>query len=195
MIINNYWTIVIAIGILLAIALCVNKSLKDFLDDILFKIIIVVISEIVLFAISFVLCGILYWGCNHSTTETYNTQTELVALNDYTGYKDKLNGYYFLFFGGVSSESSSTYDIRYAYKDDNNVIRIQSKTMNKDNIGFLEDNQKILEIKHDKYVYKLDNLGKFLFKEPIGEFGDHETDYIFHIPKDSIIKDVNIDLK
>ena len=35
--------------------------------------------------------------------------------------KEKLNGYYFLFLGGVNGEKTDTYNIRYAYKDENNV--------------------------------------------------------------------------
>jgi hypothetical protein len=189
MIINNYWTIILVI--LFLVLIIIFTATRDFLD----VFVIGLALDIVILVISIPLCGIMYWFCNQVSTETYITKTELVALNDYTGYKEKLDGYYFLFFGGISSDKSNTYNIRYVYKDDSDVIRIQSKEMNKDNIGFYEDNQKILEIKHEKYVPKLNSLGQFLFKEPMEQWGDHETDYIFHIPKDSIIKDVNIDLK
>jgi len=148
-----------------------------------------------LFVISLILCIVTYIVCNYSTKETYTTKTELVALNDYTGLKEQLNGNYFLFFGSVNSEKSDTYNIRYAYKDGNNIIRIQSKDMNMNHIGFYEDNQNIMEVTHEKNTYELNNIGKFLFKGSMGEINDKETDYIFHIPKDSIIKDVNIDLK
>jgi hypothetical protein len=189
MIINNYWTIILVL--LISVLVIIFILTREILDTF----VIGLALDIVLLIISLPLCGVMYWFCNDFSTETYSEQTELVALNDYTGYKEKLNGSYFLFFGGISGEKSDTYNIRYAYKDNDGVIRIQSKEMNKNNTGFIEDNQKALEVKHEKKVMKLNSLGKFLFKSDWGQWGDFETDYIFHIPKDSIIKDVNIDLK
>jgi predicted signal transduction protein with EAL and GGDEF domain len=170
-----------------------NQLLQnEFIDFILDTILL----DFVYALVSLALCLILVIFCDTGITkETYTTKTELVALNDYTGYKDKLSGYYFLFFGQVDGEKSDTYNIRYAYKDDNEVIRIQSKDLSKDNIGFVEDNTKIMEITHTKEVDHYNSLGKFLFKGDEIVYSDQETDYIFHIPKDSIIKDINIDLK
>jgi len=193
MIINNYWTIITVLAILMGFVIDIHcKKSKEWCNDIG---ITILISEVLLFITSLVLCFGLYAWSNTSTKSTYITKTELVALNDYTGFKEQLNGNYFLFFGSVNSEKSDTYNIRYAYKDINNIIRIKSKDMNMNHIGFFEDNQNIMEVVHEKNVFELDSLGKFLFKGSMGEISDTETDYIFHIPKDSIIKDVNIDLK
>ena len=193
MIINNYWTIIFAIGILIGFVIvrCCKKS-KEWCADIWMT---VLISEVLFFLASLVLCFGLYAWSNTSTKSTYTTKTELVALNDYTGFKEQLHGNYFLFFGSINSEKSDTYNVRFAYKDSNDIIRIQSKDMNFKNIGFYEDNQNIMEVTHVKNTFELDYLGKFLFKSSMGQISDVETDYIFHIPKDSIIKDINIDLK
>jgi len=67
--------------------------------------------------------------------------------------------------------------------------------MSNNDIGFYEDENKVLEIVHEKTYYKLNKMGELLFKDASTSVYDKETDYIFHIPKDSIIKDVNIDLK
>lgn len=193
MIINNYWTIILIVAIIagIIITICCKKS-KEWHEDIWLT---VLISEVLFFLASLVLCFGLFLWCNTSTKSTYTTKTELVALNDYTGLKEQLNGNYFLFFGSITGEKSDTYNIRYAYKDDNNIIRIKSKDMNMNHIGFYEDNQNTMEVVHEKNAFELDTLGKFLFKGSMGNISDVETDYIFHIPKDSIIKDVNIDLK
>lgn len=191
MIINNYWTLITIIGVLIAIGIAKHDKKTGEKDTILG----IIAIEVVLLIMAVVVCFLLALCKDHKVTETYTTKTELVALNDYTGLKEQLHGNYFLFFGSVDGEKTDTYNIRYAYKDSNNVIRIQSKNMNKDNIGFYEDDSKVMEVVHEKTHYELNAMGKLLFKNPDCGVYDKEIDYIFHIPKDSIIKDINIDLK
>lgn len=191
MIINNYWTIVTFIGILIAILMIRHDKKTGEKDTVLG----IIAMEVILIVIAVIVCFFLVLCKDEKVTETYTTKTELVALNDYTGLKDKLNGNYFLFFGSIDGEKSDTYNIRYAYKDDNNVIRIQSKNMNNKDIGFYEDDSRTMEVVHEKIHYKLNSMGKLLFNNADSGIYDKEVDYTFHIPKDSIIKDVNIDLK
>ena len=189
MIINNFWTIAIIINSVICIIAYRKSEKEDKIFNAIGGFIIAVLCELIL-------CMITYSSVNYSTIEKYTVKTDLVALNDYTGMKAKLNGYYFLFLGGVNGEKTDTYNIRYAYKDENNVIRIQSKDMKISKVGFIEDDSKEMDVVHEHKYFQLTELGSFLFKHPMSEIDtDFETDYIFHIPKDSIIKDVNIDLK
>lgn len=189
MIINNFWTIATIINLIIFIIVYRKSKKEDKIFNSIGGYIIAILCELVI-------CMITYSSVNYSVTENYTVKTDLVALNDYTEMKEKLNGYYFLFLGGIDGEKTDTYNIRYAYKDSNEVIRIQSKDMQISKVGFIEDDSKEMEVVHEHKYHKLTEIGSLLFKEPMTEIDtDFETDYIFHIPKDSIIKDVNIDLK
>lgn len=193
MIINNYWTIVFIIGIILGgfiIYSCIND--KEKVGAIIGCTLGV---EFILLVLSLLLCSILYAFSNYKVTEKYSTKTELVALNDYTESKEKFSGGYFLFVGGISGEKSNTYNIRYAYKDNRGVTKIKSEDMNTNDVGFIEDDTRVMETYYEKKVYELNKLGRFLFKNPMNEDEPKLIDYVFHIPKDSITGDIAIDLK
>jgi len=190
MIINNYWTIVTVIMIMIVIGIFINRMSKGKRNDTNIEIIAILFITL---CIALCLCLGLWIGCNKGNVIEHRDSSQLVALNDYTGQKSESNGSMFLLIGGYSSSSSDTYNIRYASKT-NGVIKINNMEMN-DKVGFVEDNNNELITIWSQKEYTLNSLGKFLFDSPTSSWNKDISGYEFHILKGSITNEVEIDLK
>lgn len=189
MIINNYWTIVTLVMIVVGV-LTYRKN-KNKRNDTYTEVIanLFMVTLIALF-----LCFVLYCFCNTEERVEYRDIGELVALNDYTGQKSESSGGMFLLIGGYSRSNSDTYNIRYASKNSKGVIKINDMEMN-DKVGFVDDNGYELVTVWHQTEYALNSLGSFLFNNPMEDCNKIITDYEFHISKGSITSEINIDLK
>jgi heme/copper-type cytochrome/quinol oxidase subunit 2 len=194
MIINNFWTIIVVVALMLGglVYFCIKNEEKY--SDSFVAIIIGTLTALII--TSPVICLLLYTVCTTTTTKTYNENKELVSVNDYISTNQKLEGAFFLGIGGVSGDSKSEYTVVYAYKDESGIIRPKTQSVDKGQIGFKEDGLNTLEITYEKTTMKHDKVGSWLFKgSGEKEIGTKAVDYIFHVPEKSIIKDSKIDLK
>ena len=133
---------------------------------------------------------------SENITTTYNTESELVSLNDFSSKESKINGSMFLCVGSLNGSSSDTYNVRYASKDDNEVIKINTIEVSDDNVGFVMDDNTKIVITYEAKERKFTKLGKWLFgTDSVGTKEEQTIGYEFHIPKGSIANDIEIDLK
>lgn len=207
---NNYWIIISLISLLITfittIAIFVydkvNSEKETIYTFIINFIIIGIITTILTVVTGLIVKECIYPKCKIQIKETTNdtTKINLVAINDYIGFKS--NSYVYLDRSTVN-ENSDEYKIRYAYKSDDGVIKTDCLEADKLDVGFIEDNQNILEIKTERpiYKYKLNDLGQFLFNDSQIHVDENvivlgaSAEYIFHVPKNSMSKDFKIDFK
>ena len=183
MIINNYWTIVTLVMIVVGVLTYRKEKYSGFVG------LEIVLNILIASLISLGICLILFLCGNKHERVEYENTTEIIALSDYSG--NKSSGNMFLLIG--SSSSSDTYNIRYATKT-NEVIKINSLEMS-NKVGFVEDgNCKLIERGYSGKI-TLNILGRLLFNGDISDTGNTVESYEFHIPKESITNDINIDLK
>ena len=189
MIINNYFTIVLIISLICGGFMgYVGFIEEDFFEGIWCGTFVTIFMTFVL-----IIIGVLIDISMSDEIETnYTTETKLVALNDFISRESNVKGNFFLCINGSSSD---TYNIRYATKDDSEVIKINTIEVNNDNIGFVEDDNIEVVITHKKIEYKYNKVGEWLFGYSIKELSDREIGYEFHIPKGSITNDIEVDLK
>jgi hypothetical protein len=203
---NNYWIIISLIILLITsiatILICIYDKVVATKEIIITFIIMYVIILIPMIVGGLIAKECIYSKCKIPFKEIANesTKIDLVAINDYIGFKSNT---YLCLDKSTASESSDEYKIRYAYKSDDGTIKTDCLDVDKLDVGFVEDNQNILEtrIERETSKYRLNDLGQFLFNdnkvhidENVLYFGT-SAEYIFHIPKNSIPKDFKIDLK
>lgn len=177
-----FWLLVL----ILIVSIFINMfTLKD-LDVILVLFVSAIIMIIVGFIINY---GEVY-------EKDYSYKTELYNVNDFIGKEYNISGTSFIFVQANVSESD-TYNITYAYKDENGVIRPKQIKTNFDKIGYIEDgNSYYEEVHHGKFIIHSDLACKlFGYNDKTQNMEDHIIDNIFHVPEGSIVKDKKIDLK
>jgi lipopolysaccharide export LptBFGC system permease protein LptF len=193
-IINNYWTIVIIVGLILGILVAIyNKKYEGFKMG--GMVLSFIIMQLVVGVVSVILGFLILAICMTRTTESYSEKKELVSVNDYISTSQKVEGSFFLGIGSINGDSQSVYNVDYAYKDENGIIRPSVQNIEKSQIGFKEDGLNSLEITYEKTVYGSNKLGEWLFNDKKTDGEVKVKDYIFHVPEKSIIKDSKIDLK
>ena len=212
MIINNYITISLIIILICIVGQIISFNIKrnkielkkmsieenvDSIgimnrDDIIDKIIW---SSVVLVVFSAVTAGCIF-ALTFINIETDNsTEIELIAINDYTSDNINIDSYIVLGAGGLNINNSDTYNIRYASKDDNGIIRINTITANNDNVCFVEDSITKVIIKSHKWEETGNKINIWLFGDVRPTVIHEDISYEFHLPKGSITNDIGIDLK
>lgn len=171
----------------------IKDKLNGIFEGIGCSIITIIFIVFIFSSIGFIICGLF---ANNYEEEQYTTQIELVALNDFTGQESSISGGFFLCVGGFNGSSSDTYNIRYASKDSNNVIKINTMKVDSNKVGFIEDGNAKVVIKYNTNRCKRSGrIGEWLFGKCNYTYGDSIIGYEFHVPKGSITNDIKVDLK
>ena len=197
------WSLIIA-AIIISIGYFIktkNKSFGDFLFTLF-------CYEFVVFIILGICFLIINCTVDYKTMQTkqinYSTKYELKCLKDYL-YEDEhtkaqLDGKFILTCGYISGELENgverNYITKYVAKDEKGIFRVE-ELKTEDKIGFIEDNENVIEIYKTKTWSERTDFGKWWFKDKNEKFNIEWkiTDNVFHIPENSMITDKEIDLE
>lgn len=156
-----------------------------------------VILIVVAAFIGFVICA----TTSKVTHEQYSVKTDLYAINDSIGNNYKMSGSTFLVIGGVSGDSYNSYNVNYAYKDTNGIIRPQQEKFDykNDKFGYLEDGLNYYERIYEAAYITNSDFAIWFFnvsaeKDKVKD-SEKTIDNIFHVPVNSVEKSSDIDLK
>lgn len=190
----------IIIGVIVALITFKKHNYEDVISDFFATIII---TFIICLIGRFTICILDETNQSiNSETITYSEEYDLRCLDDYIVNKqDTSSTGAFLICAGYyssSSENTQTYNIKYIYKNNDGVYKIDNiKDVNIDKVGFVTDGVNSIEKKYKQYKYNHRGIYAWLYnKETESTYSEAKiVEYIFHIPDNSIIDSKEIDLK